>query len=249
MNVGDNSLLQGTTPPTADEVGGPSGEPAAHLKETLSHGQAHYQVEVAPYNSAWFNKFGKHLVAKMCWMNAHGHRVILISLLPLYPVPCCWSPNYFPPNFNYKLFIREIFKLGVFMSRMKCMESSIVLTPKDICSREEWIVPGAIISKDWVQVSREVHETSCCLDLTEWEYSWGSAIPSEILFSTWVKVFWTSCGYEFPVLMGGRSAHVLRTPARDQQNNVIELSQCTVYRHLLCLMPTKLDPPKACCTG
>ena len=34
------------------------------------------------------------------------------------------------------------------------------------------------------------------------EESRGS-IPSEILFSTWVKAFWTSCWYDFPALMGG----------------------------------------------
>ena len=39
------------------------------------------------------------------------------------------------------------------MSRMKCMESSIVLTPKDICSKEEWIVQGAILSRDSVHLS------------------------------------------------------------------------------------------------
>ena len=145
MNVCDNSLLQGTTASTANEFGGPSGKPTTHMKDTQSCGRAHHQVEVAPYNSAWFNKFVEHLAAKMCWMTAHGLCVILISPLLRFPGPCCWSPNHFPHNFNYNLFLREIFKLGVFMSRMKCMESSIVLTSKDIFSREEWIVQGAIL--------------------------------------------------------------------------------------------------------
>ena len=177
MNVCDNSLLQGTTAPTADKVGGPSGKPSANLKDTQSCGRAHHQVEVALYNSAWFNKFWEYLAAKMCWMTAHGHSVILISPLPHYPVPCCWIPNHFPHNFNYNLFLVEIFKLGVFMSQMNCMESGIVLTPEDICSREEWIVQGAILEglgtlvHQRVQVGWGVHETCCGLDLTECGYS------------------------------------------------------------------------------
>ena len=115
MNVWDNSLLQGRTAPTADEVGGPSGKPSDHLKDTQTRGRAHHQVEVAPYNK----KFGEHLAAKMCWMTAHGHCVILISPLLRYPVHCCWIPNHFPHNFNYNLFMGEIFKLGVFMSQIQ----------------------------------------------------------------------------------------------------------------------------------
>ena len=81
MSVCDNSLLQGTTAPTADEVGGPSGKPSAHLKDTQSRGQAHHQVEVA-----WFNKFGEHLAAKMCWMTAHGHLYLFL--------PCRATPSH-----------------------------------------------------------------------------------------------------------------------------------------------------------
>ena len=29
------------------------------------------------------------------------------------------------------------------------------------------------------------------------------SIPSKILFATWVKALWTSCGEDFPVPMGG----------------------------------------------
>ena len=76
MNVWDNSLLQGRTAPTADEVGGPSGKPSAHLKDTQTRGRAHHQVEVAPYNK----KFGEHLAAKMCWMTAHGHLYLHLFL-------------------------------------------------------------------------------------------------------------------------------------------------------------------------
>ena len=37
------------------------------------------------------------------------------------------------------------------------------------------------------------------------------AIPSEILFSTWVRAFRTFCGYKFPVLTGGGvEAHKFR---------------------------------------
>ena len=35
------------------------------------------------------------------------------------------------------------------------------------------------------------------------------SIPSEILFSTWVKAFRTSCGYKFPGPMGGGEAHAV----------------------------------------
>ena len=66
------------------------------------------------------------------------------------------------------------------MSQMNCMESSIVLTPEDICSREEWIAQGAILIKGLgtlvrqrVQVSRGVRETCCHLDRNELEYSRG----------------------------------------------------------------------------
>ena len=213
MNVCDNSLLQGTTAPTADEIGGPSGKPAAHQKDTQSRGWAHHQLEVAPYNSAWFNKFGEHLAAKMCWMSVHGHRVILISPLPRYPVPCCSIPNHFPYNFNYNLFIGEIFKLGVFMARMKCTESSIVLTPEDICSKEEWILQGATLSRDLVHLSPKGYKMvgDCVRRAVAWttqnvgfpEEEGRGSIPSELLFSTWVKAFRTSCGYEFPGPMGG----------------------------------------------
>ena len=53
MNICDNCLLQGTTAPTADEIGGLFGKPAVHLKDNQSRRQTHHQVEVGPYN-----KFG-----------------------------------------------------------------------------------------------------------------------------------------------------------------------------------------------
>ena len=58
------------------------------------------------------------------------------------------------------------------MSQMKCMESSIVLNPEDVCEREEWIMPGRILSRDTldqprIQVGGGEHEASCFLDQNE----------------------------------------------------------------------------------
>ena len=90
------------------------------------------------------------------------------------------------------------------MSRMKCMESSIVLTHEDICSKEEWIMQGAILSRDLVHLSPKGYRMvgDCMRRAVAWtsqnvgfpEEEGRGSIPSEILFSTWVKAFWTSCG-------------------------------------------------------
>ena len=213
MNLCDNSLLQGTTTPTADKIGGHSGKPAVHLKDNQSCGRTHHQVEVGPYNSAWFNKFGEHMAANMGWMNVHGHSVIIISPQPHYPAPCCWAPGHFPHNFNHNLFIGEIFKLGVFMSQMKCMGSSIVLTPEDICEREEWIAPRGILSRAMVYQTNKRHKfvgesvrravAWTNLDKSAPEEESSGSIPSEIPFQTWVRSFQTTCGYKIPVPMEG----------------------------------------------
>ena len=96
---------------------------------------------------------------------------------------------------------------------MKCMESSIVLTPEDVCGKEEWIVPGLILSRDMVHLANQgyklVGEYVRCavawtaLDERTPKEEFRGAIPSEILFSTWVRAFWTTCGYEFPEPMRG----------------------------------------------
>ena len=145
------------------------------------------------------------------------------------------------------------------MSRMKCMESSIVLTPKDICSREKWSVQGAILSRDLVHLSIKGYKLvgDCVRRAVAWtsqnvgtpEEEGRGSIPSEILFSTWVMAFWTSCGYDFPVPMGGKAHVFCERRLKTNQTTSLNLSQCTAYRHLLGLTPKKLDRPKACRTG
>ena len=229
MNVCDNSLLQGTTMPTADEIGGPSGKPAAYHKDPQSSVWAHHQMEVAPYNSAWFNKFGDHLAAKMCWMAANEHRVILVTPLPRYPVPCCSVPDHFPYNFNYRLFIGEIFRLGVFMSRMTCTKSSLVLTPEDICGREDWFVQGATLSRDRVHLSPKGYKLAgdCVRRAVAWtalnvdypEDETRGSIPAELPFSTYVREFRDSCGYNSvgPVGVAKRSSSTNAGPRPAKQ--------------------------------
>ena len=205
MNVCDNSLLQGMTASTADEIGGPSGKPSAYQKDHQSRWGANHQLEVAPYHSGWFNRFGDHLAAKMRWMAANGHRVILVTPLPRYPVPCCSVPNHFPYNFNYRMFIGEIFRLGVFMSRMTCTRSSLVLTPEDICGRGDWFVQGVTLSRDRVHLSPRGYKLAgdCVRRAIAWtllnvdypEDETRGSIPAELPFSTWVREFRNSCGY------------------------------------------------------
>ena len=114
---------------------------------------------------------------------------------------------------------------------MKCTESSLVLTPEDICSREEWVVQGATLSRDLVHLSpkgykmvgdcvrRAVAWTSLNVGFPE-EESRGS-IPSELLFSTWVRAFRDSCGYEFlgpaGVAKRSRSTNAGPRPAKQRR--------------------------------
>ena len=72
----------------------------------------------------------------------------------------------------------------------------------------------------------------------------------KLKFLMWVKAFWTVCGYDFPVPMGGGEVQVFfeRRPKTNETTS-LNLSQCTAYHHLLILTSTKLDRPKACRTG
>ena len=136
---------------------------------------------------------------------------------------------------------------------MKCMES-IVLTPEDICSREEWIVQGAILSRDLVHLSIKGYKLvgECVRRAVAWtaqnvgnpEEEVRGSIHSEILFLMWVKAFWTSCGYDFPEPMGGGGEAHMFCEHRPKTNETtsLSLSQCTAYHHLLGLTSTKLDP-------
>ena len=108
------------------------------------------------------------------------------------------------------------------MSRMKCMESSIVLTPEDICSKEEWIVQGAILSRDSLHLSPKGYKmVGDCMNVVFPGEEGRGSIPSEILFSTWVKAFRTSCGYKFPTPMRGvkrtRSANPGSRPMKQRR--------------------------------
>ena len=72
---------------------------------------------------------------------------------------------------------------------------------------------GAILSRDLVHLSPQGYKMvgDCVRRAVAWtsqnvgfpEEEGRGSIPSEILFSTWVKAFRTSCGYDFPALMCG----------------------------------------------
>ena len=55
------------------------------------------------------------------------------------------------------------------------------------------------------------------------------SIPSKILFSTWVKAFRTSCGYDFPAPMGGGKAQVFcKRPLKTNKTTslILTIVQC-----------------------
>ena len=126
------------------------------------------------------------------------------------------------------------------------MESSIVLTFEDICSREEWIIPGAIISRNLVHLSIKGYKLAG--ECVRMAVAWSALkitplgdplldVGEGVLDLLWVQV---------PHACGGAKRMCSPNTGQRPMKNVIELSQCTANCHLLGLTPTKLDPPKAC---
>jgi len=199
-----NCLLQGMSTPKFKKHA-PSSLPAGFSTFGAGRSKIFHALNVASYDPEYLDNFGVFIEKIMGCVNQTGARTVFIPPFPRYPTACCTQSGHFCAGFDGNLFNAEVVRLGTYISRLQALKDAFVLTPEDVCHRDDWVSRGKMLKEDrvhltdkGVQVVRNLiqkcHHFWTVMDMPK--PTLGPSVPCGVRFSRWVETHREYCGFE-----------------------------------------------------
>ena len=199
-----NCLLQGMSTPKFKKHA-PSGLPAGFSTVGAGRSKIFHALNVASYDPEYLDNFGVFIEKIMGCVNQTGARTVFIPPFPRYPTACCTQSGHFCAGFDGNLFNAEVVRLGTYISRLQALKDAFVLTPEDICHRDDWVSRGKMLKEDCVHLTdkgvqvvrnliQKCHHFWTVMDMPK--PTLGPSVPCGVNFSRWVETHREYCGFE-----------------------------------------------------